>query len=60
MTRAELEALIDAGAKRACVSVLERLPDFALDEGAVVEYPNWSMIGGWAAIPVTFTPGAKG
>src|SRR6516225_602737 len=27
MTRAELEALIDAGAKRACVSVLERLPE---------------------------------
>jgi cytochrome P450 len=40
--------------------VLERLPDFALDDGEVVEYPNWSMIGGWAAIPVTFTPGAKG
>jgi cytochrome P450 len=40
--------------------VLQRLPDFVLDEGAVVEYPNWSMIGGWAAIPVAFTPGAKG
>ena len=39
--------------------VLERLPDFVLDEGAVAEYPNWSMIGGWASIPVTFTPGRK-
>jgi hypothetical protein len=27
MTRAELEALIDAGERRACVSVLERLPE---------------------------------
>ncbi len=35
--------------------VLERLPDFELGD-EVVEYPNWSMIGGWAAIPVTFTP----
>ena len=39
--------------------VLERLPDFVLDEGAVAEYPNWSMIGGWASIPVTFTPGRE-
>jgi cytochrome P450 len=36
--------------------VLQRVPDFVLDEEGVVEYPNWSMIGGWAAIPVTFTP----
>jgi len=39
--------------------VLERLPDFELDEGAVVEFPNWSMLGGWAAIPATFAPGAR-
>ena len=38
--------------------VLERLPNFALDDDGVVEYPNWSMLGGWAAIPVTFSPGA--
>lgn len=39
--------------------VLRRLPDFVLDEGGVVEYPNWSMIGGWGSIPVTFTPGPR-
>ncbi len=39
--------------------VLERLPDFVLDGERVVEYPNWSMLGGWAAIPVTFTPGSR-
>jgi cytochrome P450 len=39
--------------------VLKRLPDFVLDEAGVTEYPNWSMIGGWGSIPVTFTPGAR-
>ncbi|HZQ56869.1 MAG TPA: cytochrome P450 [Acidimicrobiales bacterium] len=39
--------------------VLERLPDYELDEGGIAEYPNWSMIGGWATIPVTFTPGRR-
>ena len=39
--------------------VLERLPDFALDEAGVAEYPNWSMLGGWASIPATFTPGPR-
>ena len=36
-------------------AVLERIPDYRL--GEVVEYPNWAAIGGWAAIPVTFTAG---
>ncbi|MCU1456503.1 MAG: hypothetical protein JWL73_595 [Actinomycetia bacterium] len=39
--------------------VLRRLPDFVLDQDAVVEYPNWSVIGGWGSIPVTFTPGPR-
>jgi len=39
--------------------VLDRLPDFVLDEAGVQEYPNWSMLGGWAAIPVTFTAGPR-
>jgi hypothetical protein len=25
----------------------------------VVEYPNWSMIGGWARLPAEFTPGPR-
>jgi cytochrome P450 len=39
--------------------VLHRLPDFTLDEDGVVEYPNWAMLGGWASIPVRFTPGRR-
>jgi cytochrome P450 len=39
--------------------VMDRLPDFVLDEDAVSEYPNWSMLGGWAAIPVSFAPRKK-
>ena len=40
-------------------AVLTRLPDFEIDADAVVEYPNWASIGGWAKLPVTFTPGRK-
>jgi len=40
-------------------AVLTRLPDFEIDEDAVVEYPNWASIGGWAKLPPTFTPGPR-
>jgi cytochrome P450 len=39
--------------------VLRRLPDFEIDTDAVVEYPNWASIGGWAKLPATFTPGPR-
>jgi cytochrome P450 len=39
--------------------VLERMPDFTVAEERIVEYPNWSMIGGWGKIPATFTPGRR-
>jgi len=39
--------------------VLERMPDFTIEERGIVEYPNWSMIGGWGKIPATFTPGRR-
>jgi len=39
--------------------VLARMPDFHIDEDGIVEYPNWSMIGGWGRIPATFTPGPR-
>jgi cytochrome P450 len=39
--------------------VLERMPDFTIAEEQIVEYPNWSMIGGWGRIPATFTPGRR-
>ena len=40
-------------------AILTRLPDFEIDEAAVVEYPNWASIGGWAKLPATFTPGPR-
>jgi cytochrome P450 len=40
-------------------AILTRLPDFQVDEAAVVEYPNWASIGGWATLPATFTPGKR-
>ena len=40
-------------------AILTRLPDFHIDETAVVEYPNWGTIGGWAKLPATFTPGPR-
>jgi cytochrome P450 len=40
-------------------AVLRRLPDYDIDPDAVVEYPNWSSIGGWARLPATFTPGPR-
>jgi cytochrome P450 len=39
--------------------VLERMPDYAVAESAIVEYPNWGVIGGWAKIPAVFTPGHR-
>jgi len=39
--------------------VLERIPDYVILPDEVVEYPNWSMIGGWAKMPAVFTPGPR-
>jgi cytochrome P450 len=39
--------------------ILRRIPDYELDLDAVVEYPNWATIGGWAKLPATFTPGPR-
>ena len=39
--------------------VLERIPDYGVIDEEVVEYPNWSMIGGWAKMPAVFTPGPR-
>lgn len=36
-------------------AVLERMPDYVLDEAGLTEYPSWTMMGGWARIPITFS-----
>ena len=39
--------------------VLVRMPDYRVDQEQIIEYPNWSSIGGWARVPATFTPGRR-
>ena len=39
-------------------AVLERMPDYHIDPDAVVDYPDWAMVGGWQRMPATFTPTA--
>jgi cytochrome P450 len=39
--------------------VLERMPDYTMPDDDVVEYTNWSAIGGWANLPAQFTPGPR-
>jgi len=45
---------------RACVGeVLRRLPDYTVDEDAVVGYPSIGVVNGYVNMPVRFTPAAK-
>jgi cytochrome P450 len=39
-------------------AVLDRLPDYAIEEGAKL-YPSISPINGWVNIPMTFPPGPR-
>jgi cytochrome P450 len=39
--------------------VLERMPDYRIDEAAVASYPSQSSIVGMVAMPAAFTPGAR-
>jgi cytochrome P450 len=48
LARMEFEEMISA--------VLRRLPDYHIAPEAIVEYPDWAMVGGWQAPPATFTP----
>ena len=36
--------------------VLERLPDYAIDESRISQYPDQSSMAGWTNMPATFTP----
>ena len=40
-------------------AILTRMPDFEIELDEVIEYPNWSMIGGWGRMPAVFTPGPR-
>lgn len=39
--------------------VLNRLPDYRVDEGGIVPYTSISTVNGWISIPASFTPGPK-
>ena len=40
-------------------AVLERMPEYEIDEAGLREYPSWVGIGGWSEAPVTFSPGTR-
>jgi hypothetical protein len=37
--------------------VIDRLPDYEIDELAASQYPDLGNVSGWRRIPATFTPG---
>lgn len=39
--------------------VLERMPDFRIDERHSWQYPNIGVVNGWGQMPATFTPGIR-
>lgn len=39
--------------------VLQRMPDYEVNEDRAVPYPAWPSIGGWSTMPATFTPGTR-
>ena len=45
--------------KEMLTQVLERIPDYRVDEDGTAEFPNCSMISSWARMPITFTPGER-
>jgi cytochrome P450 len=51
LARIEFTEILDA--------IFTRMPDYEIDLDAVVEYPNWSVIGGWGRMPAVFTPGPR-
>jgi cytochrome P450 len=39
--------------------VLDRLPDYKVDEDRIRSYPSIGYVNGWITIPASFTPGVK-
>jgi cytochrome P450 len=51
LARAQILAMLDV--------VLERMPDYTVDEAGVQRYPSLAIVNGCITIPATFTPGPK-
>lgn len=45
--------------KTMIATILKRIPDYRVVEGELQGYPSWGITGGWAKVPVEFTPGVK-
>jgi cytochrome P450 len=39
--------------------VLERMPDYRVDEAGLSRYSDQAALGGWAGAPASFTPGPR-
>ena len=39
--------------------VLERIPDYEIDESRIIPYPDQGAFTGWTLLPATFTPGPR-
>jgi cytochrome P450 len=39
--------------------VLDRMPDYELDEDRIATYPDRGMVNGWTALPARFAPGPR-
>jgi cytochrome P450 len=40
--------------------ILNRMPDYEIDEDRIEPYPDRGMVQGWASLPARFTPGPRG
>jgi cytochrome P450 len=48
-----------AMAKELLTQILNRMPDYVVDESALEPYPHQGTNNGWKSIPATFTPGER-
>jgi cytochrome P450 len=39
--------------------MLDRAPDYVIDERAAAMYPDQGTVAGWTSLPATFTPGSR-
>ena len=49
--RAQIEIILQ--------QVLERMPDYRIDEQHTYQYPNIGVVNGWVQMPATFSPGLR-
>ena len=40
--------------------ILNRMPDYEIDEDRIEPYPDRGMVQGWSSLPARFTPGPRG